>query len=297
MMRKISTLTLSLLFCALLPIAARATEDTGAKGRIATPEVFQKTWVMAGCRKGKMAHTFSDFFVLTTIDNRNTLYRTEGVIAEPNNSYNIEMTGGAGHFIVGNKGSLFQTFTENGASFSIDELENHKLFIPHVRYSECPDNMPARIQVDQAIVSMMPRLDKIHENCPVREGATSTACQKSLVLLFDENGDTFLDKDEVRKAWDMIIKHNNFSQCAAAAVPTDILLADAGGYTKWSFDHLDQNKDELLSTEEIIPAWNIIQADAYMSGAINFLIGAADPLRILPEEAKLTCVNCCISTR
>lgn len=261
------------------------------------PESLQKTWVMAGCRKGKLAHSFSSYFVLTSIDNKSIIYRTQGAAQLSSDLYNINLLDGSARFVIGSKGDIFQLLDHTQASISIADLEDRKLFIPHVRYSLCADNIPDRIRINQSLLNLLPKLDKVHENCPLEGGINDNACRNALFLIFDQDNNSSLNKVEIQAAWDIIISNNNFSQCVAASNPSDMLMADGTGYTKWIFENLDKNKDEEISLMETVNHWPAVQADSYMAGAINFLISAAAPLQVLPQGVQLTCVNCCIATR
>lgn len=263
---------------------------------VPVPEKWQdKLWIIQSCEKGRLAHRFSNYFILRSTSAGSSLDRIGGLIDQNNGRYNMILPGEAVQLIEGTKGDLLQIFGNMTASFSAEDMENYRVIVPYIPFKSC-EKTNDRIVENQDLVALMPKLDRLHIACPVPASIYKAECKRGIIAFFDENHDGLLDQDDLHKGWDFLLKHTTFGNCGAAASSTDALRREGLIYFEWLYENLDKNKDRKIAFEEIDGQWNRMQADPLMSGATNLLLSVQKTLKLLPQEIQITCLNCCISS-
>jgi len=263
---------------------------------VPVPENMQRLWILGSCEKGIVGYRFSKYFKMLTTPTGGYIERIGGFVDLGNGRYNMitprETTG----YTLGSKGDLIQYPGDSLSSFSITELENHKIIMSHVLFRNC-EGSHVLIEENLVRLALLPHLDKIHEACPVRNDIYKADCQRAVFSQFDSGKDGALDQNEMEEAWRLITPSSSFTACSVSAATVTQLSADGLVYFAWLFSHLDKNADKKISFEEIQGQWTKMQGDPLMSEATNILIGAQSTLDILPENVKVTCINCCLAIK
>lgn len=261
---------------------------------VPVPQDMQKLWILNSCESGAVGYRFSDYFMMISTAWGSDLERIGGFQDRGNGRYRMVTLTEILEFVIGTKGDLIQIYGDVNTSFSLSDLENLKIMIPHIVFKNCADMPNTAVREDAVMIAQLPALDHIHEACPTPADLVKTDCQKTLFAMFDDNHDVALDQNELTQAWKIIIPNSAFTACDAAGAGATQLSVDGLTYFAWLFSHLDKNTDAKISFSEIQGQWANMQSDPLMSEATNILIAAAAPLALLPPSVKGTCTNCCI---
>lgn len=281
----------SLIILFFLPLTARADDAL-----VPIPKNMQQRWILKSCERGEVAYRFSSYFQVSSTAYGSKLKRLGGLRDEGSDRYSLVKPSETMAFAVGPSGDLLQYYDRSQTSFTPQSLEDKSAGIPYITFKNCSADGSWLVQENQMFVDLLPGLDRIHEACPTRQDIfTQPTCQKAVFTLFDYSGDEMIDEAEMTRAWG-VISANSFRACGVSAPKQDVLAADATAYKSWFFSNLDGNKDQKISFPEVRGQWDRLQSDSLMSGLTNMLIAAEKPIGILPEDMKMTCVNCCIAT-
>ncbi len=263
---------------------------------VPVPENMQRLWILGSCEKGIVGYRFSKYFWMLSTPKGGHIERIGGFIDLGNGRYNMVTSSETTGYTLGSKGDLIQYPGDSLKSFSITELENHKIMMRHILFRNC-EGSPILIKENPVRLALLPGLDKIHEACPVRNDIYKADCQRAVFSLFDSGKDGALDQNEMEEAWRLITPSSTFTACSVLAGGATQLSADGLVYFAWMFSHLDKNADKKISFEEIQGQWKKMQGDPLMSEATNILIGAQSTIDVLPEDVKVTCSNCCLAIK
>ena len=275
--------------------AARSKSLPPVSSLLPVPEDMQQRWILNSCDSGELSYRFSRRYLMISIPGWSDIVRLGGFSDLGNGRYKMTLPDEATGLLLGSDGRLIQYFGDINISFSRAALEARQLMIPHVLYENCTTAENIKVDEDPLLLSLLPSLDTVQESCAAPQDIAKASCQKSIFSLFDADKDDALDESEMKRGWDILMSYSAFGACTPEASAPDSLQGDGDAYIHWIFENLDRDQDKKITFSDFAPRWKEMQAHPLMSGLTNLLISADSKAGILPQDVKLTCVNCCVS--
>lgn len=258
------------------------------------PPEFQKQWTLMSCEKGEVLYRLSAHFALVTTGKGSQILRLQNIQHEASGYYILPPLGETYRYFIGQNGDLIQLFGNLHKSVSPEAIEKKTAFIPHIYYKDCQGNPPPYLKEDPILVTLMPLLDIIHQECPDTQSIHSLRCQTAVMQIFDRDHDLALNQEEAQAAWDMISPYSNIrNNCSRIETTPLEELLDFNRYYKWMQEHLDINHDNLIALTELTAQWENMRANPLMNTFINVLETAQKPLELLPATDVAPSTNVC----
>lgn len=262
---------------------------------VAVPPEMRQRWILNGCEAGEVAFRFSRRYMMASVPQGSKLFRLGGLGDQGNGRYTMSTPAETTGLMMGSDGRLIQIFGDLNVSFSRAALEARQIMIPHIFYDNCTKAEAVRVTEDPVMLSLLPSLDDLQEACPAPGDISKRPCQDALFAVFDKDKDKALDEAEMKQGWELLVGQSSFGVCGPGVSAADSLRGDGDDYITWIFQNLDPDKNKKVTLDDFLLRWDSLQKDPLMSGLTTLMTAADGQTKILPEDEKVTCVNCCIS--